>query len=37
MEMNVKIETSVQDIIEQLETWEEEIQSVDLVLFTQKF
>ena len=37
MEMNVKMETSVQDIIDQLETWEEEIYSVDLVLFTQKF
>ena len=35
--MNVKIDTSVQDIIDQLETWEEEIQSVDFVLFTQKY
>ena len=35
--MNVKMDTSVQDIIDQLETWEEEIQSVDFVLFTQKY
>ena len=35
MGMNVKIETSVQDIIDQLETWEEEIQSVDYALFNQ--
>ena len=35
--MNVKMDTSVQDIIDQLETWEEEIQSVDFILFTQKY
>ena len=35
--MNVKMDTSVQDIIDQLETLEEEIQSVDFVLFTQKY
>ena len=33
--MNVKMETSVQDIIDQLETWEEEIQSVDFLAFNQ--
>ena len=33
--MNVKMETSVQDIIDQLETWEEEIQSVDFLTFNQ--
>ena len=33
--MNVGMETSVQDIIDQLETWEEEIQSVDFALFSQ--
>ena len=33
--MNVKMDTSVQDIIDQLETWEEHIQSVDYALFTQ--
>ena len=35
MGMNVGNETSVQDIIDQLETWEEEIQSVDFALFSQ--
>ena len=35
MGMNVKMETSVQDIIDQLETWEEEIQSVDFLAFNQ--
>ena len=35
MGMNVKMETSVQDIIDQLETWEEEIQSVDFLEFNQ--
>ena len=35
MGMNVEMDTSVQDIIDQLETWEEEIQSVDFVLFSQ--
>ena len=35
MGMNVKMETSVQDIIDQLETWEEEIQSVDFLTFNQ--
>ena len=35
MGMNVRMETSVQDIIDQLETWEEEIQSVDYALFNQ--
>ena len=35
MGMNVGMETSVQDIIDQLETWEEEIQSVDFALFSQ--
>ena len=35
MGMNVRMETSVQDIIDQLETWEEEIQSVDFALFSQ--
>ena len=35
MGMNVGLETSVQDIIDQLETWEEEIQSVDFALFSQ--
>ena len=33
--MNVGMDTSVQDIIDQLETWEEEIQSVDFYLFNQ--
>ena len=33
--MYVKNDTSVQDIIDQLETWEEHIQSVDYALFTQ--
>ena len=33
--MNVGNETSVQDIIDQLETWEEDIQSVDFALFNQ--
>ena len=33
--MYVKTYTSVQDIIDQLETWEEHIQSVDYALFTQ--
>ena len=33
--LNAKINTSVQDIIDQLETWEELIQSVDYALFTQ--
>ena len=33
--MNAKMNTSVQDIIDQLETWEEEIQSVDYALFNQ--
>jgi translation elongation factor EF-1beta len=33
--MNVEMDTSVQDIIDQLETWEEEIQSVDFHLFSQ--
>ncbi len=33
--MNVSMETSVQDIIDQLETWEEEIQSVDYAFFNQ--
>ena len=33
--MSVGNETSVQDIIDQLETWEEEIQSVDFALFCQ--
>ena len=33
--MNVEMDTSVQDIIDQLETWEEEIQSVDFYLFNQ--
>ena len=33
--MYVRLETSVQDIVDQLETWEEEIQSVDFVLFNQ--
>ena len=35
MGMNVKMETSVQDIVDQLETWEEEIQSVDFLAFNQ--
>ena len=35
MGMNVGMDTSVQDIIDQLETWEEEIQSVDFKLFNQ--
>ena len=35
MGMNVAMDTSVQDIIDQLETWEEEIQSVDFALFNQ--
>ena len=35
MGMNVGLDTSVQDIIDQLETWEEEIQSVDFALFSQ--
>ena len=35
MGMKVKMNTSVQDIIDQLETWEECIQSVDFALFTQ--
>ena len=33
--LNSKMNTSVQDIIDQLETWEELIQSVDYALFTQ--
>ncbi len=33
--MNVKNEISVQDIVDQLETWEEEIQSVDFGIFNQ--
>ena len=33
--LNAKNNTSVQDIIDQLETWEELIQSVDYALFTQ--
>ena len=33
--MYVKTDTSVQDIIDQLETWEEDIQSVDYALFAQ--
>ena len=33
--MYVRLETSVQYIVDQLETWEEEIQSVDFVLFNQ--
>ena len=33
--LNAKINTSVQDIIDQLETWEELIQSVDYALFIQ--
>ena len=33
--LNAKMNTSVQDIIDQLETWEELIQSVDYALFTQ--
>ena len=33
--MYVKTYTSVQDIIDQLENWEEDIQSVDYALFTQ--
>ena len=33
--MYVKTYTSVQDIIDQLETWEEDIQYVDYALFTQ--
>ena len=35
MGLIVKMNTSVQDIIDQLETWEELIQSVDYALFTQ--
>ena len=35
MGMNVGNDTSVQDIIDQLETWEEDIQSVDFLLFNQ--
>ena len=35
MGMNIGNETSVQDIVDQLETWEEEIQSVDFALFCQ--
>ena len=35
MGLNVGLNTSVQDIIDQLETWEEEIQSVDFALFSQ--
>ena len=35
MGMNVGMDTSVQDIIDQLETWEEDIQSVDFALFNQ--
>ena len=35
MGMKVKLNTSVQDIIDQLETWEECIQSVDFALFIQ--
>ena len=35
MGMNVGMDTSVQDVIDQLETWEEEIQSVDFALFNQ--
>ena len=33
--LNAKMNTSVQDIIDQLETWEELIQSVDYALFIQ--
>ena len=35
MGLNVEMDTSVQDIIDQLETWEEEIKSVDYALFNQ--
>ena len=35
MGMNVGNDTSVQDIIDQLETWEEDIQSVDYLWFSQ--
>ena len=35
MGLNVGLDTSVQNIIDQLETWEEEIQSVDFSLFSQ--
>ena len=35
MGMNIGNETSVKDIVDQLETWEEEIQSVDFALFCQ--
>ena len=35
MGMNVKNEISVQDIVDQLETWEGEIQSVDFGIFNQ--
>ena len=35
MGLNVGLDTSVQDIIDQLETWEEDIQSVDFALFSQ--
>ena len=33
MRLSVRMETSVQDIVDQLETWEEEIQSIDFILF----
>ena len=33
--MNAGNDLSVQDVVDQLETWEEEIQSVDFVLFSQ--
>ena len=35
MGMNVGMDNSVQSIIDQLETWEVEIQSVDFALFSQ--
>ena len=35
MGMNIGNDSSVQDVIDQLETWEDEIQSVDFVLFSQ--
>ena len=33
MRLSVRMETSVQDIVDQLETWEEEIQSIDFIFF----
>ena len=33
MRLSVRMETSVQDIVDQLETWEEEIQSIEFILF----